>query len=255
MNRGRLARTFWIGAAAILVAAALISIGSIVRGQFSETDGKILGTLAALLYTGGAAIAGLALADRGYSLMLGSALAAVAVVAFVTLAWTIWANGGDIGGLVAPSALVLVGGGLFAATALLVAQRPTIVRLARVTGSFAAVAAALALVEIWGSPGSEWFHKALATACILTGASWALGPVLQRFSAVGEPDDAERILGTLDDVELVAVRGRVPEDAVDVRLRSGEHAVLRRAPATDDTDDTDDRSDTSDTSHTRDTTA
>jgi hypothetical protein len=60
----RLKRIFWMGAAAIVVAAALVALAAVVKGDFSDTDGRILVTLAALLYTGGAAICGLALVDR-----------------------------------------------------------------------------------------------------------------------------------------------------------------------------------------------
>jgi drug/metabolite transporter (DMT)-like permease len=65
VTRIRLSRIFWIGAAAILVAAALVALVAVLRGDFSDTDGRILITMGALLYTGGAALAGLALADRG----------------------------------------------------------------------------------------------------------------------------------------------------------------------------------------------
>ena len=36
-------RLFWIGAATLLGLAALVSIVALVRGEFTETDGKILG--------------------------------------------------------------------------------------------------------------------------------------------------------------------------------------------------------------------
>ena len=49
MTRRRLVRTFWISAAAALVVAALIALAAVVRGDFSDTDGRILITLAALL--------------------------------------------------------------------------------------------------------------------------------------------------------------------------------------------------------------
>ena len=50
--RGRLARVSWTGAAAILVVAALVALFAVVRGDFSDTDGRILGTLAAALLAG-----------------------------------------------------------------------------------------------------------------------------------------------------------------------------------------------------------
>ena len=39
MTRVRLSRTVWIGAAAILVAAALVALVVALRGDFSDTDG------------------------------------------------------------------------------------------------------------------------------------------------------------------------------------------------------------------------
>lgn len=60
MTRRRLTRVFWLGAAAILVVAAPISLVAVLRGKFSQTDGRILDTLASLLYCGGAGLGGLA---------------------------------------------------------------------------------------------------------------------------------------------------------------------------------------------------
>ena len=41
-------RVFWIGAASLLGLAALVSIVALLRGEFTDTDGRILGTLAIL---------------------------------------------------------------------------------------------------------------------------------------------------------------------------------------------------------------
>jgi hypothetical protein len=57
-------RLFWIGAAALLGVAALIGIVALVRGEVTDTDGKILGTLAITLGAGAVCLAGLALVDR-----------------------------------------------------------------------------------------------------------------------------------------------------------------------------------------------
>ena len=55
---------------------------------------------------------------------------------------------------------------------------------------------------------------------------------MQRWSSVGEAVAAERVLGELDDVQLVATRD--PGDALVVtdRPRGGERLALRRRPAT-----------------------
>ena len=39
MRRIRYARIFWIGAAGILVLAALIGVSALLRSDFTETDG------------------------------------------------------------------------------------------------------------------------------------------------------------------------------------------------------------------------
>ena len=50
-------RLFWIGAAALLGVAALVGIVALVRGEFTETDGKILGTLGITLGAGAVLLA------------------------------------------------------------------------------------------------------------------------------------------------------------------------------------------------------
>src|SRR5207247_8266950 len=57
-------RIFWLGAAGILILAALVGIAAVGGGDFSDTDARILITLAALLYARGAGRARLALPAR-----------------------------------------------------------------------------------------------------------------------------------------------------------------------------------------------
>ena len=52
MSGIRLSRLFGIGAAAILIAAALVAVGSILRGEFGEREVQVLGTLLSLLVVG-----------------------------------------------------------------------------------------------------------------------------------------------------------------------------------------------------------
>ena len=74
----KLRRLFWIGAAGLLGLAALISIVALLRGEFTETDGKILGTLGVAFLGGSSSLAGLALLDRrdlvplGWAVVLGA---------------------------------------------------------------------------------------------------------------------------------------------------------------------------------------
>src|SRR4029079_18732730 len=86
----------WTGAAGVLFFPAMLALAAIVRGDFSDTDGRILGTLAVVLYTGGALFAGLATVDRCRPAICWS-LAALAPICFVTLTVAIW-DVGDRGG-------------------------------------------------------------------------------------------------------------------------------------------------------------
>lgn len=85
MSGVRLSRLFWIGAAAILIVAALVAVGSILRGDFGETEAQILGTLLSLLVAGATAIAGLALIERGVAREFGVAAIAGAALCLPVL--------------------------------------------------------------------------------------------------------------------------------------------------------------------------
>jgi hypothetical protein len=232
VNRVRLSRIFWIGAAVVLAAAALVAIAAILRGDFSETDGRILVTLAALLYTGGAALAGLALADRGPARLLGWCVSAAAPVCLGFIAWAIWSfvfdgdGSGSIDKLAWSSVLVLLAG-LIATTALLLGGRPALQALALGAGALAALSAGVSVIGIWTEPNGDWFVKLLAVLWILTLLGYFLVPVLQRFTSAGAAPQAARVLASLGDVELVATRA-ADGRAIDARLEPGERLVLRR---------------------------
>ena len=156
-----------MGAAAIVNAAALVALAAVLGGDFSDTDGRILVTLAALLYTGGAAICGLTLVDRGPGRPLGWVITGAAPVCLAFVAWAIWSFAFDGGGnetadKLAWSAVLALLAGLIATTGLLLARRPGLVRLAAVAGALAGLAVAVSVVGIWAEPDSETFIKALA---------------------------------------------------------------------------------------------
>jgi hypothetical protein len=228
MTRRRLARVFWLGAAAILVAAALVALVAILRGSFSETDGRILGTLGSLLYCGGAALAGLALVDRRVAPALAWAMVALSVVAFALLAGAIWTDDETTWRLALSLALALLAG-LFATTGLLVTARPALRRLALGAGALAALAVSLTLVPVWRdeAPGSV-LAKAMGVTWVLSVLAYLLAPVLQRWTAVGELEAGERVLASLDEIELVAARAPRGGVVVTDRPRPGERLVLRR---------------------------
>ena len=231
MTRGRLARTFWIGAAVILIAAALVAVVAVLKGEFSDTDGRILLTLGALLYTGGAALAGLALVDRGPVRLLGWLVVAAAPVCLVLIAWAVWSFSFDGGGnetadKLAWSAAIALLAGLLPTTSLLLARRRALEALALAEGAVAALAAALSIIGIWAEPSDDTFVKVVAVVWILAALTYFLVPVLQRFTAAGEATTT-RILAELDGVELVASRGPV-EGVTTEPPQRGERLVLRR---------------------------
>ncbi len=229
MTRFRLARIFWIGAAAILVVAALVALVAVLRGDFSDTDGRILGTLAAALLAGSTVIASLALVDRENSL-LGRVAVVLSPPAFGFMVYAIWDfvfdGGGDSWRYGWTGALVSLGA-LVAVTARLLARAPALVRLAHLAGVLAVAAAATSIVAMWQTGPSSAIDKLIAVLWILTGLCYFLGPVLQRFTAAGALAAEIRVLGALDGVELVASRGRVEGIAVEAPSQ-GERLALRR---------------------------
>ena len=224
------ARVFWIGAAGIVVLAALVALVGIVRGSFSGTDARILVTLAALLYAGGAGIAGLALSERATAPLVGRLVALAAPIGLALMLWAIWAfvDEGDNEPQVklAWSAVLALLAGLLTATALLLARAPALVRLAASSGALAAVAAGLSIAGIWAGSSDSSFLKVLAALWILAAVAYFLVPILGRFSSAAQTAAPElRVLAELDGVELVATRAGT---GLDVRLAPGERLQLRR---------------------------
>jgi hypothetical protein len=227
VTRRRLARGFWIGAAAILVAAALVALVAVLRGEFSDNDGRTLGTLAAAFLAGATLAAGLALLERG-ARVLGWLAVAVAVPGFALIAYAIWDfvidgqedqwRWGWLGILALIATLVAV-------TARLLARGQPFVRLAWAVGVLGAAAASSSFAAVWRSSMGDALGRVIAALWILTGLGYLLIPVLQRFLAVRKAPDEVRVLAELDGVELVATRAR---EGLTVALEPGERLVLRR---------------------------
>jgi hypothetical protein len=80
--------------------------------------------------------------------------------------------------------------------------------------------------------GGPW--KLLVVLVILTALGYALTPALQRFWTPAETSPAaERLLGTLDNIEVFAVRGEgrsVTIGGSRTRLAASEGIVLRERP-------------------------
>jgi hypothetical protein len=225
VTRARILRVFWLGAAALLVAAALIAIVALLRGELTETDGEILLTLGALFLAGAAGLAGLALAESGRYTPLGWSVAALAPAEFGILAYWIWSDlSGDDLSRVGLTTILLVLGQLALVTHLLLLTARRLLPLVALTAVLLSLAVGGTIAAIWAEPDDLGWAKWLAVTWILAGLCWFLLPVLQRYTAAGARP-AERVLGELDGVELVATRAR---DAIEVRLARGERLLLRR---------------------------
>lgn len=228
MNRIRLVRTFWLGAAALLVVAALVAIVALLRGELTNTDAHILLTLGALFVTGAGALAGLALVDSRRYATVGLAAAALAPLEFAILTFWIWSGseGDDTVTKVGTTTLLVLVGQIAIVTQLLLLTSRRLLPLVLATDLLVTAAVGGVIVAVWIEPDNTGYAKVLAAAWILAALGWFLLPVLQRFTAAGERL-GERVLGELDGIELVATRAS-REDAVDVRLRRGERLLLRR---------------------------
>ena len=217
------ARFAWAAAAIIAVAAALVALFSIVRGDFSETDGRIIGTLGLVLYTGGAAFAGLAVVERGAR--LGWALVAGAGACFLLVLPAIWGafdESGDSDWDVGLGALVTLLAGLLWGTAWLMARGVAATRLALGVAILAGLAAlfsdlAIVLDERW-----DGWAQLLAALWIVAVLAYVLTPLVSRLTP--PPRSTGRVLATLDDVELVVTT----DGGLEPDLRPGERLVLRR---------------------------
>ncbi len=231
MRRLGLARVFWTGAAAILVAAALVALLAVLKGRLSDTDGRILISLAVLLYSGGTALAGLALVERDRARVLGLATVAAVAAGLPVMLWGVWAfvfdGGSETPSKTAWSTAIALVALLIATTGALLARSPRLLLLSVGAGALAGLAAALSIVGIWTEPDADGFVKALAALWILAVLGYFLVPVLGRWSSAGGDETDVRVVAVLGDVEVVATRGTRDVAGVEVCLRPGERAVLR----------------------------
>jgi peptidoglycan/LPS O-acetylase OafA/YrhL len=221
----RYARIFWIGAAGILVLAALVAIAAIARGDFGDTDAQILGTLFASLLAGATAISGLALLERRTLVAFAWTCIGVATVTFVVIGVAIWSDGDAVDWEWAARAIVVLIGLLIVATQRLLlkvdAFRPLVVG----TAAAAALATLLTCVGI-GADNRDGLWQFTAICWIAAGLGFLLLPVLQRWRAAPpRVPGIDRVIAQLDGVELVATRS---ESGLELRLAPDERLLLRR---------------------------
>jgi hypothetical protein len=203
-------RLFWIGAAALLGAAALIAIVALVRGEFTETDWNVLASLAITLGAGSTALSGLALLDRKDVVPLGWVAILVAVGGYIAILWDIWTEPWD--DEATATALLLMGVLLLATTGRLLLRRESLEPLFLAHVVLSAFGAAGTIFVIWDDTDTpDWWGKLLGTVWILAALAWFLVPLLGRSGS----QPAERVVG----------RG---PGRVEVELAEGETLVVRR---------------------------
>ena len=225
-----LRRVFLLGAAALASVAALVAIATVLSGDFGETEGKIFATLATTFAAGSALVAGLALLGRRESRILGYVGICLALTGFVLWSAQIWGEfAGDgywklVGVLTAWSLAVLI-----VTTNRLMLSSPSLVRvLYPATGAAAGGAALVVTVMILRESGDGW--QLFAVLLILALLAEVLAPVLERYGGSRERP-AERLLGVVGGVEVVAVNGGnarlVQVGDASARLDAGESVVVR----------------------------
>jgi hypothetical protein len=226
-----LRRLFWLGAAVLFSAAALVAISAVLGGDFGDTQARILETCGIAFVCGATALAGLACLDRGVVTPAAWAAIALGVASFAVWtggAWSgtsskeYWKAAGVLG--------VWMLAALVVTTLRLLASSPRLMStVVPATWAAAALAAVVSTEMVLSEDGGPW--KLLVVLVILTALGFALTPALQRYWAAAETaSTAERLLGTLGDIEVLAVRGEgrwVTIGAKRTRLASSEGIVLR----------------------------
>ena len=224
-------RLFWLGAAVLFSIAALVAIVAVLGGSFGTTQEHILEMCGIAFVCGAATLAGLGCIDRGVIPTVGWLTVVLGVATFVVWTGAVWQD--DAGDTYWKVAGVL---GVWTLAALVVTTLRLFVSSPRLLGTVvpgtwaaAVIAAAVATEMILAEDGGPW--KLVVVLILLTALGYALTPALQRFWAAAEPGErAERLLGTLGDIDVFAVRGDgrpVTLGSSRTRLSSSEGVVLR----------------------------
>lgn len=219
MRRAGLLRLFWIGAATILVVAALVALAAVTTGTFDTTDAKILGVLGTLLLAGGVATVGASLREARRSPLLGSVLVVGAPLLGLVAVAAIWNEfDADVLTQAAGASYLLLATGLLVGTArVLVGDRPSLLPLFGVNCGLAAIGASLSVAAIFAGHANSAYGKLLAAVWILAVLAYVLIPVGRRLSAAPGTAGPRR-------VDLAA---GAETAGTQVRIVSGIEAPLR----------------------------
>jgi len=227
----RIRRLFWLGAAVLSSLAALVAIAAVLGSGFGDTQYRILATCGIAFVCGAAALAGLACIDRAVIRPVGWIAVTLGVATFAVWTGAAWyEEPGETYWQLAGVLAVWMLAALVVTTLRLLASSPRLLKtVVPTTWATAAFAAAVSTQMILGEGEGAW--KLVVVLVILTALGYALTAILQRYWAAAEaPPPTERLLGTIADVEVLALPGdghsvQIGERAV--RLNSGEKIVLR----------------------------
>jgi len=222
-----LQRFFWIGAATLLGAAALTAIAAILKGDFSETDAKIVGTSFSLLFGGSSGLLGVALGGRLRQASLGQLAAEAASIETLLILVAIW-SGFDSDTLAhwAGTAVVLLLAQLLLTGQALIHKGSSPLLLC-LTGAAVVIASAITISTFWNENAGDTTGKALAVFWILAIAGFFATPIVNKLSqqapledvrqdrpsAVEIPQDSTSI-AVIGDVEVVAALSGATEGLI-----------------------------------------
>lgn len=208
-----LQRSFWIGAAALLGVAALTAIAAILKGDFSETDAKIVGTSFSLLVGGTSGLLGVVLGGRLRQASLGLLAAVAASIDTVLILVAIW-NGFSshtLAHLAGTAIVLLLAQFLLTGQALIVkGSSPLLLTL---TGAAVAIASAITISSLWNESSGDTAGKAIAVFWILAIVGFLATPIVNKLSQQAPLESSRQVapdaLGLQQDSTSIAVIGDV----------------------------------------------
>jgi hypothetical protein len=228
-------RLFWLGAAILFSVAALVAIAAVLGGSFGDTQARILETCAIAFVFGATALSGFACLDRGVVTPAAWLAIALGIVSFALWTGGAWIEDPSDGYWKVAGILgVWTLAALIVTTLRLLASSPRLLAtVVPATWAAAGLGAAVSTEMILSDDSAHW--KLVVVLVILTALGYALTPALQRFWAAADTRATdERLLGTLGNIDVFAVRGEgrsVTIGSSRTRLASSEGIVLRERSA------------------------
>ena len=185
LGRVRVIRTVLIGLMASLVVNALIGIGLIVRGEFGQTEGRVLATSLSLAVFTVMGIPGAMQWERHGRVGLGWFCVLGAALSFCLVVVAIWRDGffGNEGIVKATVTIVVLAfWGNHTALLLFATSRQAVLRLTMaLTFGVMAVVAGISILAVWTEDISDLVGRILAALIVLDVLGSLAVPVLSRL--------------------------------------------------------------------------